>query len=165
MAPQSTLLTHLDYTAWASARILETASTLTPEQLTHDFKTSDKSIIGTLAHAYAADRIWLHRVHGTAPAKFIDPDVDCRIDTLQAEWPALLARWKHFLATTDPATHVSYFDMKGNPYTTPLWQIVLHLVNHGTHHRGQVSGMLRSLGHVPPPLDLIAYYRIHRQTE
>ena len=53
----------------------------------------------------------------------------------------------------------SYKDLKGNPYTTPYWQIILHVVNHGTHHCGQVSGFQRSLGHAPPPLDLMAYYR------
>jgi len=42
---------------------------------------------------------------------------------------------------------------------TPLWQILLHVVNHATHHRGQVSGFLRAMGHTPPPLDLIAFYR------
>jgi len=36
---------------------------------------------------------------------------------------------------------------------------VLHVVNHGTHHRGQAAGFLRAMGYVPPPLDLIAYYR------
>ncbi len=56
---------------------------------------------------------------------------------------------------------IEYKDLKGNPYQSPLWQIVLHLVNHGSHHRGQVSGMLRALGKTPPPLDLIAYYRTH----
>jgi uncharacterized damage-inducible protein DinB len=54
---------------------------------------------------------------------------------------------------------VSYRDLKGNPWRTPLWQIVLHVVNHATHHRGQAAGFLRALGHAPPPLDLIAYYR------
>jgi uncharacterized damage-inducible protein DinB len=33
------------------------------------------------------------------------------------------------------------------------------VVNHGTHHRGQVSGFLRVMGHTPPPLDLVFYYR------
>jgi uncharacterized damage-inducible protein DinB len=54
---------------------------------------------------------------------------------------------------------VAYKDMKGNPYSQPLWQLVLHVVNHGTHHRGQVSGFLRVMGHTPPPLDLVFYYR------
>ena len=55
---------------------------------------------------------------------------------------------------------LSYTDLKGNPWVSPIWQIVLHVVNHGTHHRGQVAGFLRSMGHAPPPLDLIAYYRM-----
>ena len=54
---------------------------------------------------------------------------------------------------------LAYRDLKGRAYEQPLWQLILHVVNHGTHHRGQVSGFLRSLGHVPPPLDLVAYYR------
>jgi uncharacterized damage-inducible protein DinB len=49
--------------------------------------------------------------------------------------------------------------MKGNPYETPLWQIVMHVVNHATLHRGQVMAMFRQLGVGPPPTDLIFYYR------
>jgi len=54
---------------------------------------------------------------------------------------------------------IEYKDMKGRPYSQPVWQILLHLVNHGTHHRGQVSGFLRAMDKTPAPLDLIAYYR------
>jgi uncharacterized damage-inducible protein DinB len=54
---------------------------------------------------------------------------------------------------------IHYQDMKGNSYTSTLWEIVLHVVNHATHHRGQVAGFLRTLGHTPPPLDLIRFYR------
>jgi uncharacterized damage-inducible protein DinB len=49
--------------------------------------------------------------------------------------------------------------MRGNPWRQPLGQLVLHVVNHGTHHRGQVSAFLRMMGHVPPKLDLVTYYR------
>jgi uncharacterized damage-inducible protein DinB len=49
--------------------------------------------------------------------------------------------------------------MKGTPWKQPLWKLVLHVVNHGTHHRSQVSGFLRTLGHAPPPLDLVYFYR------
>jgi uncharacterized damage-inducible protein DinB len=50
-------------------------------------------------------------------------------------------------------------DLRGNTWTQPFWQLVLHVVNHATHHRGQVSGFLRAMGRVPPPLDLVAFYR------
>jgi uncharacterized damage-inducible protein DinB len=49
--------------------------------------------------------------------------------------------------------------MRGNRWQQPPWQIVLHVVNHGTHHRGQVSGFLRAMGQTPPPVDLSMFYR------
>jgi uncharacterized damage-inducible protein DinB len=159
-----TLRTHLDYTTWATERLLDAAAKLTPEELTRDFGTADKSVVGTLAHAFAADRVWMSRIQGKPPGKFITPE-DRDLAVLRREWPALLQAWKEWAAgLTDEnvSAMASYQDLKGNAWTTPLWQIVLHVVNHGTHHRGQVSGFLRAMGHVPPPLDLMAYYRERR---
>jgi uncharacterized damage-inducible protein DinB len=156
------LRTHLDYTAWASTRLVAAASGLTPEELTRDFGTADHSVLGTLVHVYAADRIWLSRIRGNPPARFIDPEKDMRLDVLQNDWPKLLDEWGSWaagLTGESAATRLSYKDMKGNAYETPVWQIILHVVNHATHHRGQVSGFLRAMGHTPPPLDLMAYYR------
>jgi uncharacterized damage-inducible protein DinB len=158
---QEMLLTHVDYTAWASRRLVEAAAQLTPEELTRDFGTSDHSVLGTLVHVYAADRIWICRVTGSSfPTLFMDPEKDMHLSVLQNEWPDLLERWKQWVAAlSDTNTVISYRDMKGNPYQSPVWQIILHLVNHGTHHRGQAAGFLRTMGHAPPVLDLIAYYR------
>jgi uncharacterized damage-inducible protein DinB len=156
-----TLRMHLDYTTWASGRLLEAAGKLSPEELARDFGTADKSVTGTLAHVYAADRIWMARIDGKPPAPFITPE-DRDLAVLNRDWPALLEVWKQWAAGLSDetlATAAAYKDLKGNAYTTPYWQIILHVVNHGTHHRGQVSGFLRAMGHVPPPLDLMAYYR------
>ncbi|HTR35440.1 MAG TPA: DinB family protein [Bryobacteraceae bacterium] len=158
-----TLRQQLDYSAWASQRLLDEANKLNAEELTRDFKTADKSVLETLVHVFAADRIWLARVQGTARASFIDPQ-DRDLAVLNQEWPALQQTWKQYTASLsdqDVLKVISYRDTKGNAYQQPLWQILLHLVNHGTHHRGQVSGFLRSMGHPPPVLDLMAYYRAH----
>lgn len=160
-ASADTLRLHLDYSAWASNRMLDAASKLNEQELGRDFKTSDKTVAGTLAHAFAADRVWLGRIQDNPPASFID-DKDRQLDVLHREWPALHQRWKEWaapLSDQDVLTKISYKDLKGNAYQTPLWQILLHVVNHATHHRGQVSGFLRTMGHTPPPLDLIAFYR------
>lgn len=160
-ASADTLRLHLDYSAWASNRMLEAAGKLTEEELNRDFKTSDKCVVSTLAHAFAADRIWLQRIHGNVQNTFID-DKDRQLGTLKTEWPALQQRWKEWaapLGDQDVMAKIKYKDLKGNPYESPLWQILLHVVNHATHHRGQVSGFLRAMGHTPPPLDLIAFYR------
>ena len=157
-----TVRTHLDYTAFASSRLVDAAANLSPEELIRDFHTADHSVLGTLVHIYAADRVWLGRIHGHPPQKFLDPEVDLHLSVLQNDWPAVLARWKDWatgLTDASAQSQLTFTDLKGNRHEQPLWQIVLHVVNHGTHHRGQVSGMLRSMGHPPPPLDLIAYYR------
>jgi uncharacterized damage-inducible protein DinB len=155
------LRTHLDYTAWASARLVEAAAALPPEQLTHDFQTADKSVLGTLVHVFGADRIWLARVKGVTPGPYLT-DADYHLSVLQTTWPEVLGEWRWRAAGwTDETvtTAISYTDMRGNQWTQPLWQLILHVVNHGTHHRGQASGFLRALGHKPPVLDLVAFYR------
>jgi len=155
-----TLRIHLDYAAWAASRMLDAAAQLSPEELNRDFGTADKSVVGTLAHIFAADRVWIGRTQGRAPAKFITDEAR-DLAFLQHHWPLVLSSWQDWAAgLTDEnvAEVASYHDLKGNAWTTPWWKIVLHVVNHGTHHRGQVSGFLRAMGHKPPPLDLIAYY-------
>ena len=155
------LRTHLAYTAWASQRLVAAAAKLSPEELTRDFQTADRHVLGTLVHVYAADRIWLSRVTG-APGGPFKTEADYQLSVLQNDWPALLDRWHQWasaLSDQQAGAMLSYKDTKGNAYSQPLWQVILHVVNHGSHHRGQVSGFLRAMGHTPPPLDLAAYYR------
>jgi uncharacterized damage-inducible protein DinB len=156
------LRNHLNYTAWASSKLVDGASALTPEELMRDFATADHSVLGTLVHVYAADRIWLGRIKGKPPARFLVPEQDMHLAVLRSDWPALLERWKQWAALlTEESIHrdISYKSTKGDAFVTPTWQIVLHVVNHATHHRGQVSGFLRAMGHIPPSLELTAFYR------
>jgi uncharacterized damage-inducible protein DinB len=142
---------HLAYTAWASARLVGAAAQLTEEERTRDFGTADRTIDGTLAHIFAADRVWLTRVSGAPSTAF-----------LQIAWPALHEQWMAWTRTLSPASpteEVIYRDLKGNEWRQPLWQIILHVVNHATHHRGQVAGFMRMMGRTPPPLDLSFYHR------
>lgn len=138
--------------------MVEAASRLSEEELTRDHKSADKSVLGTLVHVFAADRIWYARVTGAPITKFID-ESDYQLTVLQTEWPGLHQWWTEYLDTADLSAIISYKDMKGNSHQSPLWQILLHVINHGTHHRGMVAAMIRSMGHAPPALDEIAYFR------
>jgi len=156
------LRNHVNYHAWASSRLIDAASELNPQELTRDFATADHNVLGTLVHVYAADRIWLGRIEGNPPARFLVPEQDMHLAVLKSDWPALLERWKQWGALlTEDSIHrdISYKSTKGDAFVTPTWQIVLHVVNHGTHHRGQVSGFLRAMGRIPPSLELTAFYR------
>lgn len=155
------LRSHLAYTAWASHMLVEAAKSLPHEELTRDFGTADKSVLGSLVHIYAADRVWLARFKGEATRAFVT-DVDHDLAVLENDWPALHRRWEAWAGDlTDEAGHaeLSYTDLSGRSWRQPVWQLVMHVVNHGTHHRGQVAGFLRSMGYTPPKLDLVHYYR------
>jgi uncharacterized damage-inducible protein DinB len=156
-----TLRQHIDYTVWASRRILDAAASLTPEELIRDFGTADKSVLGTMLHIWGGDLVWIERMHGTSLTKR-PYDEHATLATLQAEWPRVWERWQNYVAllTEESAeADIVYTTFKGLPYRTPVWQIVLHVVNHGTHHRGQAAGFIRTLGKTPPVLDIIEYYR------
>jgi uncharacterized damage-inducible protein DinB len=158
---QSQVRHHIAYTGWASGKLLAAVQALDEEQRHRDLGVSHKSLQGTLEHVFFADRIWCARavdasVVGESFGEFKPGH------TLETEWPLVQRRWAEWAeaATDDELLRVvEYKDLRGNPYRTPMWQVVLHVVNHATLHRGQLMGMLRQLGVKPPETDLIFYYR------
>ena len=151
---------HLEYSTWATRRVLDASAKLSTEELNRDFGTSDRGVLGTLAHTFGADRVWLARVTGN-PQRGLAAE-DRELSTILREWPEVHNGWREWargMSDESLLAVLDYKDLKGNPWRQSLWEIVLHVVNHGTHHRGQVSGFLRSMGYTPPPLDLIFYYR------
>ena len=155
----SVLLTQLDYSAWATGLLLQAAAQLTDEEAARNLQASHGGVLDTLRHVYWADRIWLARFEGTslAPKEMPEPSI---ADLLQ-KWPELFAKWRELIGSLPPqqlADELHYRNTKGEPFALERWKLVLHVVNHGTLHRGQVMSMLRQLGQKPPATDLIFYY-------
>ncbi|MFL6414640.1 MAG: DinB family protein [Bryobacteraceae bacterium] len=158
LAPE-VLHQHWDYNIWATNRLLTAAEQLSPEELTRDFKTADNSVLETLGHVFWSETIWLGRFKRvSAPRRPAKGAHD--LDYYRQHWPLLHEEWRTYLSgVSDPTELLGYKDLKGQDWTHPIWVLLFHAVNHSTHHRGQVSGFLRAMGYIPPPLDLIAYHR------
>jgi uncharacterized damage-inducible protein DinB len=156
------LIQHLQYTAWASHKLLEASLALDPADQTRDLGASHSSIASTLAHIYLADGVWLSRLNGKSPTSMAEVAKDTSLPAMARDWPALLERfieWVRGLDDEGVKRALEYRMMDGTRCRTPVWQILLHVVNHGTLHRGQAMAMFRQLGHKPPATDLIFYYR------
>ncbi len=67
--------------------------------------------------------------------------------------------WAGSLTAEEWPEPFTFLNSKGVKSTLPTWQIVLHVVNHGSYHRGQVATLLRQSGFTPPGTDLIMFYR------
>jgi uncharacterized damage-inducible protein DinB len=153
---------HIDYNIWASRRLLHAVSGLSAEELSHDFSTADKTILGTLAHLYVAEKNWLARMQEDTAAIQNRTTEDNQLQTLLPKWTEEQNTWKIWVSQLPPEAPdqvMEYLDLQGRQWAQPLWQILLHVVNHSTHHRGQISGFIRALGKTPPPLDFIAFVR------
>ena len=159
------LKTLLDFHYWARDRMLDAADKLTSEQFTRDMGSSFKSIRDTLAHLYSAEWAWYQRWQGTSPAAALPFEQFPDVATIRQEWSTLESRVRGFLdarTDSDITRVIEYRMLNGTPGSSPLWQMVQHIVNHGSYHRGQLTTMYRQLGAEPAKsVDLIRYYREH----
>ena len=155
--------TLFEFNYWAKDRILGVVEKLTPEQFTKDLGSSLGGIHGTLAHMLGAEDIWLKRWKGAPITGFLKPaDVPTFTD-LQNRWKMVATDVLGFCYTLksddDVRKIIVYNDIKGNEYRQPLYQLMQHLVNHSSYHRGQVVTMLRQLGFQPISTDMIGFFR------
>jgi uncharacterized damage-inducible protein DinB len=151
---------HFDYTAWATKLLLEASSQLNDEAIARDLQVSHCSVLETLRHIFYADRVWLSRLKG-APQSFKSPGEAPSLAELKEQWPGIWAGFQDVisgLADTELIEILHYVNLKGEAVEAPRWQVLLHVVNHATLHRGQVMAMLRQLGQQPPLTDLIYFY-------
>lgn len=156
------LVLQLRYSAWASRRVLESTVALSSEELHRDLGGSYGCLYDTLAHIFQADSIWWDRLmlKPTGDISVYDPPDE--LAELSKRWLTVLdtyVSWAEKLPPADWDRIVPHRNIKGEPFEAPVWQIVLHVVNHASYHRGQVTTMLRQLGRAPIGTDLIAYYR------
>jgi uncharacterized damage-inducible protein DinB len=140
---------HLDYMKWADEIALKAVAESEPQR------------IATLQHIFLAERVWLMRVSGDLQVRLGDLEAPVDIGALKDQWAEMHRAWLDFAASVnDWETILTFRASTGQVFSSSLWQIVLHVVNHGSYHRGQVSAMLRAAGHAPSATDLIAYYRL-----
>jgi uncharacterized damage-inducible protein DinB len=137
---------HLEFMKWADNLMLAAITAQMPARKE------------TLEHIFMAERIWLARVRDTVNAKLLIPPPDP--ETLAAEWSDLHGQWlKWAEEEQDWGKILPYKTLTGVESQSTLWQIVLHVTNHGSYHRGQVASALRAAGFTPPSTDLILWYR------
>jgi uncharacterized damage-inducible protein DinB len=157
----------IDYNYWARDRLLEAVEALTPEQFLRDMGNSFGSVRDTVAHICDAEHIWLSRWRGEQPTGFQKPDRMPDVAAARREWAELERGMRDVLARFGPEgveRTIEYKDMRGAARSDVFWQMVQHVVNHGSYHRGQVTTMLRQLGAQPAKfMDLIVFYREKRQ--
>jgi uncharacterized damage-inducible protein DinB len=148
------------YNDWANQRILEASARLTPAQLREGGGASFDSIRDTLVHTMGAQWLYLERWHGRSPralpaaADFPDlAAIRTRWDRIERDTQAFVAA----VTDADLTRVVEYTNTRGERWAYPLWQQMIHQVNHATQHRSEAAVMLTKLGSSPGWLDLLYF--------
>ncbi|HEY1075991.1 MAG TPA: DinB family protein [Fontimonas sp.] len=149
------------YNAWMNAKIYAACAQLTDAERKRDVGAFFKSIHGTLNHLLLADRVWLARFNNrrfgaTSLAQELYADF-AALSEARRQTDDELAAWAAGLTDEQLGGVFSYTPITDpTPRTAPLALSLMHLFNHQTHHRGQVTTLLMQAGIDPGATDLIA---------
>ena len=152
----------LDYHYWARDRLLDAVDRLGAEEFHRDLGNSFGSVRDTLVHLVSAEWIWCSRWEGQGPSVHLAVEGFGAVPDIRARWSEEERRVREFVARlgADGVDDVIEYAHGGGLLRGVFWQMLQHVVNHASYHRGQVTTMLRQLGAEPPPSqDLITFYR------
>ncbi|HEY3852564.1 MAG TPA: DinB family protein [Steroidobacteraceae bacterium] len=153
-----------NYNEWANARLFRSAATLKEALYRKDAGAYFRSLHGTLNHLLVADRIWMRRLTGTGehPEKLnaiLFEDLPS-LHTARVEEDIRIIAFVQSLDESDFEEMWDYRTLNGTPQRQRRREILAHLFNHETHHRGQAHAILTVLGVAEPEsLDLLIMQR------
>lgn len=167
------------YNLWANTRLFSALAKVSAEQFSTPIQSSFGSLRDTTFHIFAAEWIWLKRWTGKSP-RAADPNYSAAskhfttpvglpaaeqlatVADLQRFADSIEQERQEFIAGLDEATlhaNLRFTDMAGTAYSEPLVDLLQHVVNHGTYHRGQATTLLRQLGAETVSLDMLYFFR------
>ena len=148
------------YNAWANWRVYEACAQLSDSERKAPRPCFFGSIHRTLNHILVGDRVWLSRLTaGKRDIVSLDQELYSDFAELRA---ARIREDERLIGVLDRydeaemAGFLSYKSMDGAAQRVPMVQVLGHIFNHQTHHRGQVHALLSGTPVAPPSLDLIS---------
>jgi uncharacterized damage-inducible protein DinB len=156
------LETLFDYSYWANARLFASIAALTDEEFVRPVAGSWASVRSTLVHMMSAEGGWLERAGGPKRGAPLKPDDFPTLASVAGYWTTQEQKVRTFLAglTDADLTRRLQFTIPQLALTgeLPIGEMLHHAANHNTHHRGQVSVLVRALGRAPGDVDILFYY-------
>lgn len=156
---QAHILTLVEYNFWANGRILDTATQITPEQLTQQLTPSPgwDSLRDILVHALDTEYGWrtaLESIDDTIMQAEDFPDVA----TLKERWALEKEDWlKYVSSLSDTTLNQGY---GADPDSSPkVWQTIMHVLLHSNQHRAESAAILTGYGRSPGELDFAVYLK------
>jgi len=154
-----------DYNEYANNRILDAAAKLTADDFVRQQGASFDSVEGNLGHVAGAQIAWLQRwTTGGNTQPTTQLGAISGLEALSRAYERSHADLRRFLdSLTEERLEgvLAYTDSRGNAFKRVLWQLLLHVANHGSYHRAETAMALTAMGHDPGDLDYV-FFEIER---
>jgi len=150
-----------DYGYWANDRYLGVADGITEEQLHRAQGHSWGSVHSVLVHMLSSETVWLKRWQGDSPKAHLDPKDFPSLRHLRDQWTAVENEMRAFIrlqTENSLQAPMSYSNFRGEKFRVPLWQMLMHVPNHETHHRGELAAMFALMDVAHPEDEVIQYF-------
>jgi len=151
------------YNLWANAQLLPVIGQLPKEKQEQEVPSSFPTLYKTLLHMWDSESVWWQRLKLQERLVIPSEGFNGGMDELCQQVLKQNKLWSDWVSTAQEhmLTHVfHYYNFKKELFKQPVFEVVLHVLNHGTYHRGQLVNMLRQLGvDKIPPTDYIVYSR------
>jgi len=151
------------YNYWARDQVLHAAANLSHTQISAQSSISFGSMLSNLTHMLNAEWIWRNRCQMKhSPKSMLLEEKITDFETLHHTWlneEIQMRSYLRELEQRDLDCIVKYGQMTGQEQSNLLWHILVHVVNHGTQHRAEVSSKLTELGNSPGNIDFILFMR------
>jgi uncharacterized damage-inducible protein DinB len=137
------------YHRWATAKMLDCVAPVTDEEFRRPIGGSFGSLSGTLTHAYGADWVWLERLRGRSPRALPQEEDRASFEAIRTRWAAVEDERDAYLESLEPERleeWIAYVNFAGESCRYRLGEVLFHMANHLTYHRGQIALQLRQLG-------------------
>ena len=156
------------YNIWATQRLCESLKSVSDDDFNKDVGLYFKSIVGTLNHLLLGEHyLWYSRFkQEISPAIALNTMIQTKKTALLDELQEKSKNWIEFLEQLDEKTlnaDLTYKRVSGQELTLPYAATLMHVFNHGTHHRGQITAAMTGLGYACPELDLV--YMLAEQSQ
>lgn len=151
-----------DYNDWAWQQVFPSLIKLDDAAYKEERGFFWGSLHSLMVHSMSAEDIWYQRIMGTSPTAMLDPADYANFSVVQSHWAEIDGKLRRFVATLtdqDLDRQIDYTDRSGQPFSTQLGDILLHVANHATEHRSQMTPVLFALNVPTPPLDYIFFTR------
>ena len=154
------LLRIYNYHLWANDRLIQHIKTLPEGVLRTKVENVFPTIAETFGHMIAADETWYLRMKGKGEnIQAITPKSIHTVEEIAEVSADLYEEIGYFLLQVNTEEFITYQNTRGEQFTNKISEIVQHMVNHGTYHRGNIAAMIRQMWYRGISTDYIQYAR------